>query len=55
MQPTAAWRPRAHLILLVVAVLCFAVFTLLALGTFHGNKPDAWLGAGLTAFALSFL
>lgn len=42
-------------ILLVVAVVCFAVALLLTLGTFDGGNPSAWGYGGLLALAASFL
>lgn len=44
-----------RLALLIAAVVCLLIFTLLSLGTFVGNRPFAWLGAGLTLFAASFI
>ena len=39
------------LVLLVVAIVCFAVGLLLALSVINGGNQDAWLFGGLLAFA----
>lgn len=43
------------LILLVVAIVCFAVGLILAVGWIHGGNQDAWLFGGLLAFAAAHL
>ena len=42
-------------ILLVIAVICFAVALLLGLDVFSGSHEQAWTAGGLLAFAASFL
>jgi hypothetical protein len=42
-------------VLLVVAVVCFAVVALLGFGVFSGAHLLGWLGVGLAAFAGAFL
>lgn len=41
-------------LLLLVAVACFVVALLVAVGAFHSNEP-AWIAGGLAAFAGRFL
>lgn len=43
------------LILIVAAVLCFAIGMLLALNVIHGGNEQAWLFGGLLAFAAAHL
>jgi len=43
------------LILLVVAIVCFAVGFILAVGWLNGGNQDAWLFGGLLAFAAAHL
>jgi hypothetical protein len=43
------------LVLLVVAIVCFAVGLLLAINAVSGGNQDAWLFGGLLAFAAAHL
>ena len=53
------YRPVVHILLLVLAVLCFAIFALIGFGwiSVHGNDSSGfgWLGLGSVFFAGSFL
>lgn len=40
-------------VLLVLALVCFVVFTLIAHGTFTTDEGFTWLGAGLAAWVLA--
>ncbi len=44
-----------NLILLVLAIICFAIAALLGFGTFSGAHILGWLSLGLALFAGSFL
>jgi len=44
-----------NLLVLVLAILCFAVATLLGFGVFSGEHILGWLALGLAFFAASFL
>lgn len=47
---------RALVILfLVIALVCFVVFTLIAHGTFNSDEGFTWLGAGLVSATLAKL
>ena len=43
------------LILLVIAILCFFVGLILAVGWVNGGNEQAWLFGGLLAFAAAHL
>lgn len=43
------------LVFLIVAILCFILAGLLAVGAFAGGNEPALIAAGLAAFAASFL
>jgi hypothetical protein len=47
--------PAFRLILLIVAIVCFIVFALVSAGTVTTSHVNVWLGAGLAAFAASFI
>jgi len=44
-----------NLVALIIAVVCFAIALLLALGVVSGGNDSAWIAGGLLAFAVSFL
>ena len=44
-----------RIVLLVVAVVCFVVYSLFGFGTITGSHPTGWLGVGLAAFAAALL
>lgn len=48
-------QPVRSLFLLVLAILCFAVGFILAVGWVHGGNINAWLFGGLLAFAAAHL
>ena len=55
-EPSAPRRyPSLSLILLVIALVCLVIFTLIAHGTFVTDEGLTWLGAGLTAYVASHL
>ena len=43
------------LLLIVIAIVCFAVGFILAVGWLSGGNQDAWLFGGLLAFAAAHL
>lgn len=44
-----------QLVFLIVAIICFVVFTLAAHGTITTTEGTTWLGAGLVFFAAAHL
>ncbi len=51
---TSYSRP-VHLILLVLAVVCFVIYTLFGFGEITGAHAGGWIGLGLVFFSASFL
>lgn len=48
-------QPTRSLLLLIAAILCFAIGLLLAVNVIHGSHQDAWLFGGLLSFAAAHL
>ncbi len=48
-------QPRVHLVLLILAVICFAVFTGAGFGWWSVTHPDGFLGLGLALGFGSFI
>ena len=58
-QPVARTQGRliVAIVLLIIAIVCLAVFALMAGGIWkhHGGVEFGWLGAGLVLWAVSVL
>jgi hypothetical protein len=54
-SPVIAGRPVYHIVLIVLAIVCFLIFAAAGFGWITTAHPDGWLGLGGAFLAAAFI